>query len=467
MFSRQVTWIVTVSSENRTGRNEPCTCGSGRKFKHCHGGPVYFNTITRGAEAAQIARQLAMAAEKEQQRTQGLGRPIQSAATQEARKVFVGHRSFSGTWKTFADFLMFYITQQFENEWGNGELAKAPKDRHPLLNLYQKVCAMQKQACVVEGEVFASPVTGAVSAYLGLAYDLYCIEHNARTQPIWDRLMHRLRTPDHFYATCYEVMAAAAFARAGFVVDFEDDTDLDADHVEFVTTHPGTGKQFAVECKCRKGDGSETSPSRTSKQLARALRKQTDLDRVVFIELDLRVQFENKGMTPWLRDAIRQLEALEANPQNGGHLPPAYVFLTNRPQFHLQDDHGSGFMGYLHGFKIPDLRYRETGPLEDLVNARENHPEIHELLRSLNMHSSIPDSFDGSNSPRGEPKKTPLDYYDFVQASCAGWSKAQLLQFMQEWPNIAELQSLPRDELAKQYSIRWAGNFMAHHAKSA
>lgn len=452
--------------KNKTGRNDPCTCGSGRKYKHCHGGPDYFNTITRGAEAAQIARQLAVVADGGRQRIQGLGRPIQSAATEEARIVIVGHRRFSGRWKTFADFLMFYIAQQFESEWGNGELAKAREDRHPLMNLYQKVCAIQKRACVVEGEPFAFPITGAVSAYLGLAYDLYCIEHNARTQPIWDRLMHRLRTPDHFYATCYEVMAAAAFARSGFAVDFEDDTDLDADHVEFVATHSGTGKQFAVECKCRKGDDDEAFPAGTSKQLARALRKKTNLDRVVFIELHLRVQFENKGMTQWLRDAVRQLEALQANVKNGGHLPPAYVFLTNRPQFHLQDAEGYGFMGYLHGFKIPDLRYRERGPLEDLVNARENHPEIHELLQSLNLHSCIPSTFDGSDGPRPERTKTPLEFYDFIQQSCAGWPKAKLLQAMQDWLSISELQTLSRDELAKQYSIRWAGNFMAHLSRN-
>jgi hypothetical protein len=304
-------------AETKSGRNDPCTCGSGKKFKYCHGGPVYFNTITRGAEAAQIARQLAMAADRERQRTQGLGRPIQSAAIQEARMVIVGHRRFSGRWKTFADFLMFYIKQQFEGEWGNNELAKVPEDRHPLLNLYQKVCAVQKQACVVEGELFASPITGAVSAYLGLAYDLYCIEHNARTQPLWERLMYKLRTPNHFHDTCYEVMAAAAFARAGYAVDMEDDTDLDTDHVEFIAEHPVSGKKFAVECKRRQaGDG--LTPYRTSKQLARALKKTKDLERVVFIELSLPIRFENKGMTPWLRDAIRQLESLEANVKNGG-----------------------------------------------------------------------------------------------------------------------------------------------------
>jgi len=29
---------IYSSADARRGRNEPCTCGSGRKWKHCHGG---------------------------------------------------------------------------------------------------------------------------------------------------------------------------------------------------------------------------------------------------------------------------------------------------------------------------------------------------------------------------------------------------------------------------------------------
>ena len=28
---------VYAAADQRRGRNEPCTCGSGRKWKHCHG----------------------------------------------------------------------------------------------------------------------------------------------------------------------------------------------------------------------------------------------------------------------------------------------------------------------------------------------------------------------------------------------------------------------------------------------
>ncbi|MGX9080037.1 SEC-C metal-binding domain-containing protein, partial [Klebsiella pneumoniae] len=28
---------VPVRAESKVGRNEPCPCGSGKKYKHCHG----------------------------------------------------------------------------------------------------------------------------------------------------------------------------------------------------------------------------------------------------------------------------------------------------------------------------------------------------------------------------------------------------------------------------------------------
>jgi preprotein translocase subunit SecA len=33
-FESQATF---VRSERKVGRNEPCPCGSGKKYKHCHG----------------------------------------------------------------------------------------------------------------------------------------------------------------------------------------------------------------------------------------------------------------------------------------------------------------------------------------------------------------------------------------------------------------------------------------------
>jgi serine-type anaerobic sulfatase-maturating enzyme len=37
-----------ASRDAGRGRNEPCTCGSGRKFKHCHGTPTTAVTDSGG-----------------------------------------------------------------------------------------------------------------------------------------------------------------------------------------------------------------------------------------------------------------------------------------------------------------------------------------------------------------------------------------------------------------------------------
>jgi len=33
----EVNTPVVKSADEKVGRNEPCPCGSGRKYKHCHG----------------------------------------------------------------------------------------------------------------------------------------------------------------------------------------------------------------------------------------------------------------------------------------------------------------------------------------------------------------------------------------------------------------------------------------------
>jgi predicted aspartyl protease len=30
-------YLTPIRSENKVGRNDPCPCGSGKKYKHCHG----------------------------------------------------------------------------------------------------------------------------------------------------------------------------------------------------------------------------------------------------------------------------------------------------------------------------------------------------------------------------------------------------------------------------------------------
>jgi len=206
----------------KIGRNDPCICGSGRKFKHCHGGPPYELPNLVGAAnleqriIAEGKRQFERhkARELQRQKQQGLGRPIISIEHKGYRFVAVGNRLHYGKWKTFPDFLHNYIKATVGSDWGNGEIAKPLAERHPIMQWYDKVRHLQMAHVGNPGELFSTPVTGAVSAYNRLAYNLYLIAHNGKD--IQTRLLARLRNKGNFQGAYYETQVAAWLTRAGF-----------------------------------------------------------------------------------------------------------------------------------------------------------------------------------------------------------------------------------------------------------
>ena len=181
-------------------RNQPCPCGSGKKFKHCHGGANsdYEEMISRGAVEAQ--RQAAIH-RLQTERQQGRGRGIISAEVDGTRIVIVGNHECLGKWKTFPDFLYAYIVDVLGCDWFQFEAAKTSDARHPILKWNERLMALSKVQRAEPGQIMQTRMTGAVNAYLTLAYDLYTLAHNAdqtHTAGIRDRLLHRLKHRDQF-----------------------------------------------------------------------------------------------------------------------------------------------------------------------------------------------------------------------------------------------------------------------------
>ena len=183
----------------KIGRNEPCHCGSGLKYKKCHGG----QGGSRAAAVpviAQNALELHRANELIRQAQQGLGRPIIGFKTGAHQVVAVGNTIyFSSKWNSFPDFLADYIKQKIGSDWGNAEIAKPLAERHPLMQWYDAYCRYQQATIKKPGEVTEAKVTGVVASYLGLAYSLYLLDHNVELQ---DRLIKRLKNPDNFQGLC-------------------------------------------------------------------------------------------------------------------------------------------------------------------------------------------------------------------------------------------------------------------------
>jgi hypothetical protein len=374
----------------RQGRNERCRCGSGKKYKHCHGSPDYQLHVQ---EALGIEMRRVKAEELQRQRQQGLGRPIISTIVGDHRIVAVRNRvHYSTEWKTFHDFLSYYAKTVLGSEWGNAEMAKPVGQRHPIIDWYQRMCLFQQTFIHEPGKVHTAPMNGATSAFLKLAYDLYALDHNAELQ---DKLLARLRMHDQFSGALYETFVAATFIRAGFSIEFEDETDRSSSHCEFTATHSRTGRSFSVEAKKREG----VRP-RIVRLFNNALDKQAKHARVIFI--DFNMPYEVIGVpTPekfpeFLIRAQTRLRNLEREPTSATR-PSAYVFVTNFPAVHYLDTVPPPGTALIEGFKIPDFKGQVQVSLREAINARARHVEMHELMRSMQEHVEIPSTFDGEN----------------------------------------------------------------------
>lgn len=374
----------------KPGRNDPCPCGSGQKYKKCHGGIEHLERVAHVMAAVPGMRARHEAREQQRTEQQGHGKPI-IAAKMDSGHQFVAVKNrllYSKKWKTFHDFLGDYIKTTIGAEWGNAELQKPFGERHPILVWYHKLCEQQRLFIKEPGKVSGGPMTGAVAAYMHLAYDLYALDHNAELQA---KLIGRIHSKEHFSGARYEVQVAATLVRAGFTLAFENEDDRSTSHCEFTATHTRTGKRFSVEAK-------RAESGRVNRQLVRALKKAASHTRIVFIELNTPDPETGEKVPAYVQrafDLMRRFEVLDPQAQR---LPPAYVFLTNTPWEHHLDSTEYRQLALGDGFHIDEFKLdHEYASLRSAINGRQAHIEMHGLLQSMHEHSQIPSTFDGDN----------------------------------------------------------------------
>ncbi|MHB1236854.1 MAG: YecA family protein [Gallionella sp.] len=385
---------------SKIGRNEPCFCGSGRKFKHCHGGVQHTlpHLLARDKFEKEIFEQGRRHFEKhkanelQRQKLQGLGRPIISIEYKGYRFVAVGNHLHYGKWKSFPDFLTDYIKQTLGSEWGNAELAKPLAERHPLLQWYDKVARLQTAHAKEPGALFSTPMTGAVSAYNRLAYNLYLIAHNGKN--IQTRLIARLKNSGNFQGAFFETQVAAWLIKAGFELEYENEADGLTTHCEFTAIYTATGEKYSVEAKSRatKPGGSVRTP--VGRQLGQALTKKADHRRLVFLDLNKALHTREQADRAFDR-ADQIIASYETMEIDGSPAPPAYVCITNMNDQYALDTSALATMILFRGFKIHDFMGVEFPSLRDAARARERHRPMFQLFKSIQEHREIPQTFGG------------------------------------------------------------------------
>lgn len=378
---------------NKLGRNDPCPCGSGRKFKKCHGSIESLDTLRKLniPIAHQDLRAIAArheAKEFQRREQQGLGRPIISAEFKEHRLVAVGQTlHFSKKWKNFHDFLGDYPKIVLGEDWWMGEVAKAPEARHRILTWAIRSSEHQKAHGERYGAGTAQSMTGAIGAYMHFAYDLYALKHSVDVQTL---LIDRIKHPQTFPGALYEVRVAAALLRAGYTLQLQDENDRRITHVEFIATNTVSGATYSVEAKRREG-----IRMKINRQVHRALSKHSDHPRIVFIDTnDGRMKLGRNQADPVaIVEAEGLLDRFERDPI-AKTLPQAYVIATFDPEEHHLDDVALPYGMLLWGFRFDDLR-PGLKTLRQEVALRRRHAPIFELLESMQKHRHIPATFDG------------------------------------------------------------------------
>ncbi len=383
-------------------RNDLCHCGSGLKYKECHGkvsekqisktvDPILFSKLPKAIQDQIISNEKKKA-------KQGKVRPIISLDHQGYKFVAVGSQlHYSKNWKTFHDFLFDDIKKVLGSEWGNSEIKKPLQQRHPIMQWYNSLCTYQKKHIKREGEVYSAVCTGDVGAYMSLAYDLYILGHHSLLQ---SRLIERLKDENQFQGARYEIYTTASFIKAGFEIDFEDETDRSSTHCEFVATHNELKRKYSVEAKSRHRPGFLGHTGEPVKDhdairlqignlINNALKKEAGHTRIIFIDINMPPREGAIFEKNWFKKLAKTLSKIERNGVDGKPCPPAYTFFTNHPHHYVGEDEVEPSRDFLFSaVNIPTMLENNHR------KAMEQEPPVFELWDSINLHNKVPHEFE-------------------------------------------------------------------------
>ncbi len=315
--------------------------------------------------------------------------------------VVVGNKiQESKTWKTFPDFLSDYIKQKLGSGWGNAEIAKPLSERHPLMQWYESYCKYQSETIKTPGELHSADIIGVVACYLGTAYSLYLLDHNAQLQT---RLINRLKNHGNFQGAYYELIVANVLIRAGFTLTLEDESDGDEKHCEFAAVSKTTGRRYWVEAKMRAVNGllgrTATAGKRNGKPLSRliphlnnALQKPAADERLIFIDVNAPPIISADGKPDWMEPAKSRLERYEKKELAAG--TKAYVFVTNM-EFHRNLLAKPSVAAWPFGLGMPDFNRPGMFQISEAYRQKQKHIDAYSIGQSIEHYLRFPATFDG------------------------------------------------------------------------
>ena len=146
-----------------------------------------------------------------------------------------------------AFFFPTYLEARLPKGWLDAQNRLAKSDQHPLAlwaeSLSDFLVAYEERGPAAG---YRDILTPKARSMFVLAYDMYSLDGNARLQ---ESVLSRLLQKASFQGAKHELGVAATMMRAGFEIDFEDETDSSRKHPEFLATHRVSKMVIGVEAK--------------------------------------------------------------------------------------------------------------------------------------------------------------------------------------------------------------------------
>ncbi|MER8622890.1 hypothetical protein [Mesorhizobium sp. M1143] len=460
-----------------------CECGSGRTHRECHG--HYFNHLDLLSPAAQEISSIVgnsdfnAAIALSHKREYGYGRLPESWVKDDVRHVRVNNITYkSAYWRTFNDFLFSFLQISFGRDWWQAERSKPLTDRHPVVQQFTQYEEAEKASSRGSSGLFSIKPSGPMAALMALAYDLYLCAHNEK---IPKPLLERLKSAQHYEGALYEAHVIGIFARAGFEIAFEDETDKSQSHCEFTATNKGTGRKFSVEAKAVTSRsaraGASAEPPRLRGKLYDALLKQADHPRMIFIEINRAIS-PKESVPEWAPHFVEQVRQAEIDMMVGDTpAAPAYLYVTNRPLLVGGAKAKVGYEVGSAGFKIADFPPERLRGIINMQRARMLHIEAYQVFQAMQQLSSVPNYFSEHpiasflrsvhSEKRAKGFRHPLDAFDFLFRTYHRTDKNLLIEWMSDYVPPWELNGLNQLQLAELYCAGMAETMFADLHRTA